>query len=168
MYEIIKSVILSKDYKLEEMLDQIKKYCIYGDITTEQETELLALAREYALPENSYAEIQAQIDEIRGLIDGLNERVFKLENGGEVTPPGPAEEYPEYKQPTGAHDAYHNGDKITFKGEKYVCTAPDGIAVVWDPETYPDYWQKVTDTEEPGSGEGEETEPEEPTLEETK
>lgn len=58
--------------------------------------------------------------------------------------PDPAEEWPEWKQPTGAHDAYHRGDKITFTdGKKYECIAPEEVAVVWDPATYPAYWQEV-------------------------
>ena len=35
------------------------------------------------------------------------------------------EEYPEWVQPTGAHDAYNIGDKVTYKGNRYVC-AVDG------------------------------------------
>ena len=31
------------------------------------------------------------------------------------------EEYPEWVQPTGAHDAYNIGDKVTYKGNHYVC-----------------------------------------------
>ena len=57
--------------------------------------------------------------------------------------PDPSIEWPEWKQPTGAHDAYHRGDKITFNGKKYECIAPEGVAVVWDPVTYPAYWQEV-------------------------
>lgn len=53
------------------------------------------------------------------------------------------DEWPEFVQPTGAHDAYHKGDKITYKGKRYICTAADGVAVVWDPDTYPDYWEEV-------------------------
>lgn len=52
-------------------------------------------------------------------------------------------EYPEYKQPTGSHDAYYKGDKVTFKGKKYICIAPDDYAVVWNPEEYPVCWQLV-------------------------
>ena len=43
------------------------------------------------------------------------------------------EEYPEWVQPTGAHDAYNIGDKVTYKGNYYVCDingnvyAPDVI-----------------------------------------
>lgn len=31
------------------------------------------------------------------------------------------EEYPEWVQPTGAHDAYNIGDKVTYNGNHYVC-----------------------------------------------
>lgn len=51
------------------------------------------------------------------------------------------EEYPEYKQPLGAHDAYNTGDKVTFKGKKYECIKDN---CVWDSETYPDGWKIVS------------------------
>lgn len=46
-------------------------------------------------------------------------------------------------QPTGAHDAYHKDDKMTFEGGKYICIAPEGVAVVWSPTAYPAYWKLV-------------------------
>ena len=57
--------------------------------------------------------------------------------------PDPSIEWPEWKQPTGAQDAYYKGDKVIFEGAKYICIAPEGVAVVWDPVTYPAYWQEV-------------------------
>lgn len=151
MYEIIKQVIMSKDYELSEMLMKIKKNCVRGDVTEEQETELLALARENALPENSYAGVQKQIDilfekfnSLEGIVTVHTEDIAKMK--GESPEPQPTpEEYPEYKQPTGAHDAYYKGDKVTFEGAKYICIAPDGTAVVWSPTEYPAYWQKVVE-----------------------
>ena len=32
------------------------------------------------------------------------------------------DEYPEWVQPTGAHDAYNKGDKVSYNGKRYVCT----------------------------------------------
>lgn len=61
---------------------------------------------------------------------------------GGIEPPKPGDEWPEYVAPTGAHDAYYNGDKVTFKGKHYTCIAPVGTACVWDPDTYPAYWSK--------------------------
>jgi hypothetical protein len=94
------------------------------------------MARTKADPSHSFAPLQAQID-------ALAERVAKLENAEPADPDVPAEEYPEYHQPTGAHDAYHNGDKVTFNGKHYVCIAPEGVAVVWSPDVYPAYWEVI-------------------------
>lgn len=49
------------------------------------------------------------------------------------------DEWPEFVQPTGAHDAYNTGDKITFNGEHYVCKM-DGCT--WSPQDYPAAWEK--------------------------
>lgn len=68
------------------------------------------------------------------------------EQGTEVPEPEPEpeEEYPAWKQPTGAHDAYYKDDKMTFTdGNKYICIAPEGVACVWSPVEYPTYWQLV-------------------------
>lgn len=43
------------------------------------------------------------------------------------------EEYPEWRQPTGAHDAYNKGDKCSYKGEHYICIADGNIYA-------PDVW----------------------------
>lgn len=140
MYDIIKTVINSGRYELSDMLTKIDTIWVQGDITEDQRSELTALAREKADPAGSYAPLQEQIDTLAAQVKSLSDRVTILE-GGE---PGPEpEEYPEYVQPTGAHDAYHAGDKVTYNGQRYLCTAPDGVAVVWSPETYPAYWQMV-------------------------
>ena len=43
------------------------------------------------------------------------------------------EEYPEWVQPTGAHDAYNAGDKVSYNGKHYICTAD---ANVYAPDVY--------------------------------
>ena len=49
------------------------------------------------------------------------------------------DEYPEWVQPTGAHDAYNIGDKVTYNGQHYVCTSN---ANVYAPDVYG--WDLVT------------------------
>ena len=49
------------------------------------------------------------------------------------------EEYPEWVQPTGAHDAYNIGDKVTYNGQRYVCTSN---ANVYAPDVYG--WDLIT------------------------
>lgn len=150
MFEIIKSVIESKDYELKDILYKINKMYIESAITEEQKQELDNLARENANAENSYAPLQEQIENIYGELANIKSRLDNLENGqageeGGETEPSETEEYPEYKQPQGAHDAYNTGDKITYNGKKYVCKM-DGC--VWNPDTYPDAWEEVTEETE--------------------
>ena len=52
----------------------------------------------------------------------------------------PAEEWPEFRQPTGAHDVYNTGDKVTFKGEHYTCKADN---TAHSPEALQDAWEKA-------------------------
>lgn len=157
MYDIFKSVIESGNYELSDMLTKIDTIWVQGGITEEQRTELTELARTNADPEQSYAPLQKQIDTLFENTAELAEKVVSLESrvtvleGGEPEPEPEPEEYPAYVQPTGAHDAYYNGDGCTYKGKKYDCIAPEGVAVVWSPDEYPAYWQeKVEETvEEP-------------------
>ncbi|MDL2318058.1 hypothetical protein LJC74_03055 [Eubacteriales bacterium OttesenSCG-928-A19] len=51
----------------------------------------------------------------------------------------PAEEYPEWIQPIGSHDAYKAGDKVTHSGKRWVNTHGDGN--IWEPGVYG--WEEV-------------------------
>ena len=135
MYQIIKDVLTSGRYELNDMLKKIDTIWLQGDIDDGQKTELVELARANADPEQSYAPLQEQIDSAFGRIKALEARVEALEGGG--TEP---EEWPEWVQPTGAHDAYNTGDKVTFNGRHYTSKI-DGNT--WSPEAYPDGWEAV-------------------------
>lgn len=141
------------------MLYKINKMYIESNITEEQKIELDELARTNANAENSYAPVQEQIDEAFSQLSelkitmeanaqgmsALKEAVEKLGAKIETPVEEPKEEYPEYIQPTGAHDCYNTGSKITYKGEKYTCLV-DGC--VWSPEEYPQGWKKEEVTDE--------------------
>lgn len=151
MYDVIKNVILNENFDLSWIILNIKKNCTRGDITDNQEEELIALAQEHANPQNSYAPLQKQIevtflqiDSLSKTINKLDERIRAIESGNPQEPQEPEteDEYPEYVQPTGAHDAYNKGDKITFEGEKYVCKMN---GCVWSPKDYPRGWEKVVE-----------------------
>ena len=156
MFKIFKNVIENSDFDLRDILKKIEESYIKSDISEEEKTSLESLAREKAKPENSYASLQKQIDELYSELNtlkstveanaqgmsALKEAVEEL--GGTVTEPEipVAEEYPEYKQPTGAHNAYKIGDKITFNGKKYICKLDN---CVWSPSEYPVAWEEVID-----------------------
>lgn len=156
MFEIIKNVIQSRAYELRDMLYKINKMYIESTITEEEKTQLDEMARNNANAENSYAPLQQQIDkayeEINTLketvktntaeINVLKDAIEKL--GGTVEPPveEPIEEWPEFIKPTGSHNCYNIGNKITFEGEKYIC---DMNGCVWSPAEYPQAWIKQSE-----------------------
>lgn len=140
MYKTAKSVIESRNYDLKDIVGKIDKRCLEGSITEEERDELIAMARENAKPENSYAPWQEQIEKLASEVKVLKAEVDALKNGG--TAGEPAEEYPEYVQPTGGHDAYKVGDKVTFNGKKYECLMN---GCVWSPKDYPQGWREVTE-----------------------
>ena len=154
MYEIIKNVILSKDFKLEDLLNKIDTIWLQSKITEEEKTELIDMARENALAENSYKPLQEQIDkafeEINTLketvnanaigMSALKDAIEKLGHQVEIPETPTEEEYTLFVKPSGAHDAYKEGDKITYNNKKYVCKMN---SCVWNPDEYPNAWEEV-------------------------
>ena len=74
---------------------------------------------------------------------------WKLVKESPEEPEGPdepiTEEYPDWVQPTGAHDAYNTGDIVKYNGQLYISKI-DGN--VWAPEAYPAGWESYTPEEE--------------------
>lgn len=140
MYSIIKEVLIKGNYELVDVLNKINKLWIEGSLTEEERDELVNLARSNANPENSYTENTQQIANLWEYYQQLDTRLSKLENSQDVEPTEPEEEWPEFVQPSGAHDAYKTGNRIMFQGKKYICEL-DGC--VWDPLTYPQGWKLV-------------------------
>lgn len=126
---IFEQTILRGGFDLAEMLSRIDLYNVEAKLTDEERESLYALARQHAAPQYNYdAEIEALWAAIREL------QQAQEEGGGTE----PADEWPEYVQPTGAHDAYKVGDKITYNGQHYICKM-DGC--VWTPDAYPAGWE---------------------------
>ena len=127
MKEMFEQVIQMKNYDLKTLLDRIDQYHIEGRLTDEERLDLIMQARKGAEPEYDYA----------GEINALWAAVRALQQN--VSPPTGEDEWPEFVQPTGAGTAYQVGDKITFRGEKYICILAH---CVWSPADYPAGWQK--------------------------
>ena len=136
MYTIIKNVIYSGRYELNDMLRKIDTIWVQGSLTDEERGELVELAQSNADPARSYAPLQEQINQAFDRIKALEGRMAKLEAGEEPEP----EEWPEWVQPTGAHDAYGMGDKVTYNGKHYVSKIAGNV---WSPDAYPQGWEEV-------------------------
>lgn len=70
-----------------------------------------------------------------------------VEDVGETTEPeeptdAPTEPEgaPDFVQPTGAHDAYSKGDRVTYGGKVYESLIDSNV---WSPDAYPAGWQLV-------------------------
>ena len=125
MRTIFEQVIARGDYDLTAMLQNIDRYHIEGKLTDEDRESLYALAREGAQPVYDYA---AEIEAIWAAIHALQ---------GQAPDP---DEWPEFVQPTGAHDAYGVGAQVTYNGQRYRCKLAN---CVWSPDAYPDAWELV-------------------------
>lgn len=53
-----------------------------------------------------------------------------------------ADEWPEWVQPTGAHDAYNTGDQVTHNGQHWINTVPEPQLNSWEPGVHG--WELVT------------------------
>ena len=142
MYTIIKSVIESKNYELSDMLKKLDTLWVKGSITDAEREELIELARENASFQHSM-DIIAKIEELDKRVKVLEDAKTSTDSSesDETTEPTEPTEttYPEYTAGTW----YYAGDKVTFEGKVYECTAPDGVVCVWSPTEYPAYWEEV-------------------------
>lgn len=132
MYDVVKSVILSKRFELSDMLKKIDTLWVQGSLADEQKDELIKLARENADP--------AMSNDIMAQLEDHENRLRKLEAGSEGGGAQPSTEYPEFVP----NRVYVKGDKVTFEGRKYVCILNEYTdRTTWSPKDYPAYWQEV-------------------------
>lgn len=141
MYNLFKSAIKARNYNLPDMLNKIESKWVEGALTDEQRQELIEQAR-------INADFTHSVDLLKKIAD-LEMRISALERTiSEPTEPDadvPTEDSGQITAPqfeTGKW--YYNGDLITYNDIVYVCTAPDGVVCVWNPDDYPSYWAIYT------------------------
>lgn len=138
MFTTFQTIINSGGYDLADLTQRIKTLYAMGELTEDEMKQLLEQAQDNAKPDDSYAPLADRVKAIEEWMTTVDERLAKLK--GASTEPGElADEWPEYKQPTGAHDAYHVGDKITYNGKHYTCVY---AGCVWTPDAYPQGWRE--------------------------
>ena len=139
MKSIIKNVINSRNFELSDILKKLDKLWLEGTVSDAEREELAELARGNANMEKGYAAQEERFRRIEERVKALEETI-NADSGQTES----ADEYPAWVQPTGAHDACYTGAKMTFTdGQRYICTAPEGYAVVYGPDVLPDMWEKV-------------------------
>lgn len=139
MFETFQTLINAGGYDLADLTQRIKTLFALGELSEEEMKQLLEQSQDNAKPDDSYAPLADRVKAIEEWETTIEERLRKLETGSSTDPEKPADEWPEYKQPIGAHDAYHVGDKITYNGKHYTCVLDN---CVWTPDAYPQGWRE--------------------------
>lgn len=134
MYDIIKIVIDAGGYSLPDVLGKIEREWVLGHLTDEERDQLIDAARANATPEGSMPPVAERVTAVETALRDLTQRVETLE-GAEPTA---GDEWPEYVE----GQSYYAGDRITYKGDRYVCVYPDKLPCVWPPSEYPSGWKK--------------------------
>ena len=122
MYDIVKNVIISGDFRLSDMQTKIDTLWVQGDLTEEQKTELISLMKEHLNPESEKPEQIELYKQILAKYDALEERVHKLENGEVKPEPAPSVEVPVWEPWDGISDRYQYGAVVMIDQKYYIDT----------------------------------------------
>lgn len=123
MYNSVLIVIQSGEYNLSDLTKKIDTLWLKSYLTDDERESLTKLAIEKANPDAglpSFSERMAAIEKRVSKLEG------NLSSGGDSG----SSDWPEWVQPTGAHNAYAKGSQVTHNGEKYVSQID---ANVWEP-----------------------------------
>lgn len=136
-------VEVHSEIKAEETMQKLARLIRWDEITTEEMLDLIDDFKEYVV-DSFY---------VTGDIFSLNNQLYQVlqphtsqeDWQPDQTPAlyraiAPPSVIPEWKQPTGAHDAYNKGDKVLFSGKVYESLI-DGNT--WSPSTYPQGWKEI-------------------------
>ena len=129
MKKLFENVIARGGYDLGVMLKKIDSYHVEGKLTDAEKDELYAQAR-------AGAKTEASVDMLAKL-EELEARVRALEEGGASGGGETGDTVAEYVP----GKWYYAGDRVTFEGRRYVCSAPKGVVCVWSPGVFPAYWE---------------------------
>ena len=132
MKTIFENVIERGGYDLTRLLNRIDSYHVMGKLTDAERDELYAKARAGARDALEY-DVKAEIDALWAAV-----RALQGNAGSGATEEAPAE----FVQPSGAHDAYNLGDRVSYNGKVYESVINGNV---WSPDVYPDGWNEIAD-----------------------
>ena len=132
MKTIFENVIKRGGYDLADMINKIDIYHIEGKISDDERDELYDLAR--VKPEAKY-DIKAEIEHLWAAIRELqNDSAISDDDADDGS-------IADWKQPTGAHDAYSMGEIMMYTdGHVYESLINNNV---WSPDVLPSAWKKL-------------------------
>lgn len=148
MFKIMQSVIHAGNFKLADMRYKVNKLYVQGDLTEEQADQLMALASGGVSPDAERPETLKLIQTLSDKITALEDRVKKLEGGGEdpdvpVDPDAPVE-HPEWTPWDGISSDYQPGAIVKHNGKVWISTFAGQN--VWEPGVVGvGFWEEYKD-----------------------
>ena len=74
MYDIVKNVIISGDFRLSDMQTKIDTLWVQGDLTEDERNELIAIMKQYVKPESEAPEQIELYKQLLAKYESLDER----------------------------------------------------------------------------------------------
>lgn len=132
---ILKTITLAKDLSDDQKEEILSRYEEYKTDKAYQEGD------KFTYQGKIYEVIQAHTSQttwIPSETPALYKEFLKVKIQDEEG--NTSEVVAEFKQPTGAHDAYKKGDKVSFDGSIYESTIDSNT---FSPSQYPEGWKKI-------------------------
>lgn len=138
IYDILKNVIESGEYRLSDMTGRIDTVWAEGKLTDAQRTELHDLTQSRLTPESEAPALAAQVAALTARMTDMEARLTALEGGGEE------EEWPAWEPWDGVSDRYQHGAQVTHNG--YHWRSIFAGQNVWEPGAAgtEKLWEKVS------------------------
>lgn len=146
VYSVLKNTISEGNYKLEEVMNRIKRFYISGDLDEAQMDELLQMASMGATADAERPELLKLIGTLADKITALEARVAVLEGGNNSgTDDTEQTEYPVWKPWDGISKDYQYGAIVSYDGKLWISVfngqnvwtpgTGNGLWMEYDPET---------------------------------
>ena len=140
IYDILKSVIESGEYRLSDMTGRIDTVWAEGKLTDAQRTELHALTQSRLTPDGEAPTLTAQVAALTARMAAMEARLTALEGGGTEE-----DAWPAWEPWDGVSNRYQQGAQVTHNGYHWRSTYAGQN--VWEPgaagtETL---WEKVSE-----------------------
>lgn len=156
MYEMIKSIIISGDFKVTDITNKIDVLWVSGDLTDEQRTELRQMITSHLNPGTEAPEEAERYKRLEGRVAKLEEEVKKLK--GEPEPEPGEVTVPAWEPWDGIAQEWYSYGDVVEHNTKYWINALKDIMNTWEPGTMgvdERFWKEITKEQAEGILKGE-------------
>ena len=156
MYEMIKSIIISGDFKVTDITNKIDVLWVNGDLMDEQRTELHQMITSHLNPGTEAPEEAELYKRLEGRVAKLEEEVKKLK--GEPEPEPGEVTVPAWEPWDGIAQEWYNYGDVVQHSEKYWIDTLKDMMNTWELGTIgvdERFWKEITKEQAEGILKGE-------------